>query len=69
MNEEKGIEDIERMFTLAFRQPCKVFINVRQGAIDFHNVRIVVGDYVIEGTTLKLTTLLVVITTLKFVKS
>ena len=49
MNEEKGIEDIERMFTLAFRQPCKVFINVRQGAIDFHNVRIVVGDYVIEG--------------------
>ena len=53
MNEENGIEDIERMFTLAFRQPCKVFINVKQGAIDFHNVRIVVGDYVIEGNDLK----------------
>jgi hypothetical protein len=50
LNESNGIENLERMFSMAFRKPVKAFIKTRQGNIDLHSTTIVVGDYeIVEG--------------------
>lgn len=50
LNEPNGIEEIEKMFSMAFRQPSKVFVKTKPNDIDIHSVMIAVGDYeIVDG--------------------
>lgn len=52
MGESKGIENIEKMFSMAFKKPVKVLVKTKGSEVDIHNVMIAVGDYEIVNNEL-----------------
>ena len=50
INEPNGIENLEKMFSMAFKKPAKVLVRTSNNSIDIHNSMIVVGDYeIVDG--------------------
>ena len=45
LSQDNGVKDLEKMFTMAFRKPCKILVRSKGNEFDAHNAMIAVGDY------------------------